>query len=109
MGRTIRSAKMNETTPPKLMPPFHKTAASGTFPIEHTNETTATTGPINGPHIVARVGCDVRKKSCQKLSGNHDAIAPAIRKPSAMSRKLKCQSFKKTRLIDANNRQDRIL
>ena len=86
---------MNETTPPKLIPPFHKTAASGTFPIEHTNETTATTGPINGPHIVARVGCDVRKKSCQKLSGTHAAIAPAIRRPSAMSRQIESQSITK--------------
>ena len=32
----IRSAKMNAITPPKLMPPFHSTAASGTFPIEQT-------------------------------------------------------------------------
>src|SRR6267378_3169562 len=38
IGRTIRSAKMNEITPPKLMPPFHSTAASGTLPIEHTND-----------------------------------------------------------------------
>ena len=32
----IKSAKMNEMTPPKLMPPFHSTAASGTLPIEQT-------------------------------------------------------------------------
>ena len=32
----IRSAKMNDTTPPKLMPPFQSTAASGTLPIEQT-------------------------------------------------------------------------
>src|ERR1039458_9677586 len=35
-----RSAKMKATTPPKLMPPFHSTTASGTFPIEHTKEMT---------------------------------------------------------------------
>lgn len=29
----IRSAKMNATTPPKLIPPFHSTAASGTLPM----------------------------------------------------------------------------
>ena len=34
IGSTIRSAKMKAITPPKLMPPFQKTAASGTFPIE---------------------------------------------------------------------------
>src|SRR5207248_2327413 len=27
IGRMIRSAKMNDTTPPKLIPPFHSTAA----------------------------------------------------------------------------------
>src|SRR5712691_11448568 len=27
IGMMIRSAKMNEITPPKLIPPFHKTAA----------------------------------------------------------------------------------
>src|SRR5437867_7462791 len=34
IGSTMRSAKMNEITPPKLMPPFQSTAASGTLPIE---------------------------------------------------------------------------
>jgi hypothetical protein len=28
----IRSAKIKATTPPKLMPPFHSTAASGMLP-----------------------------------------------------------------------------
>src|SRR5215472_17401217 len=37
-GSTIRSAKMNAITPPKLIPPFHSTAASGTFPTEQTRE-----------------------------------------------------------------------
>ena len=52
----IRSAKMNATTPPKLMPPFHRTAASGTLPIEHTNDAIETAGPINGPHTFASTG-----------------------------------------------------
>ena len=30
----IRSAKMNATTPPKLIPPFQSTTASGTLPTE---------------------------------------------------------------------------
>src|SRR3982074_4535 len=34
IGRISRAAKMNATTPPKLMPPLHSTAASGTVPIE---------------------------------------------------------------------------
>ncbi len=41
----IRSAKMNAITPPKLIPPFHNTAASGTLPIEQTKLITAMSGP----------------------------------------------------------------
>jgi len=37
---------MKATTPPKLMPPFHRTAASGIFPTEQTNEMIATNGPM---------------------------------------------------------------
>src|SRR5256885_1343385 len=43
----MRSAKMKLTTPPKLMPPFQRAAASGTFPIEQTKLRMA----INGPTI----------------------------------------------------------
>jgi hypothetical protein len=43
-------------TPPKLMPPFQRTAASGMFPTEHTNETTATSGPTIGPQNDASKG-----------------------------------------------------
>src|SRR6516162_822611 len=53
-GSTIRSAKMNATTPPKLIPPFHGTAANGMLPTEHTNEMTATIGPIIGPQSFDR-------------------------------------------------------
>ncbi len=53
---------MNATTPPKLMPPFHSTAASGTLPIEQTNDAIATIGPMIGPHSAAKVGWSVRKK-----------------------------------------------
>jgi hypothetical protein len=49
MGTMIRSAKMNATTPPKLMPPFHRTPARGTLPIEQTKLSRLTTGPISGP------------------------------------------------------------
>jgi hypothetical protein len=47
---------MNAITPPKLMPPFQSTAASGIFPTEQTNEITATRGPTIGPQILARTG-----------------------------------------------------
>ncbi len=45
----MRSAKRKAMTPPKLMPPFQSTAASGTLPTEQTKESTATMGPISGP------------------------------------------------------------
>ena len=32
----MRSAKMNEITPPNEIPPFQRAAARGTFPIEQT-------------------------------------------------------------------------
>jgi hypothetical protein len=65
IGMTIRSAKMNAMTPPKLMPPFQRTAASGIFPTEQTKEMTATRGPTMGPQRVARIGWPVRKNDCQ--------------------------------------------
>ena len=77
----IRSAKMNATTPPKLMPPFHSTTASGTLPIEQTNEMTATTGPISGPHSFAASGCPEKKNARQKRSGTQAAMAPATSRP----------------------------
>ena len=47
---------MKAITPPKLMPPFHSTTASGMLPIEHTNEMMATRGPMSGPHTFAASG-----------------------------------------------------
>ena len=46
---------MKASTPPKLMPPFQSTAASGTLPIEQTKLMIATTGPISGPQNLASV------------------------------------------------------
>jgi hypothetical protein len=57
--RIFTAAHVNEaTTPPKLIPPFHSTAASGMFPTEHTKEIIATKGPIIGPQNQACVGLD---------------------------------------------------
>src|SRR5215208_4312073 len=84
-GKTIRSAKMKAITPPKLIPPFHRIAAKGTLPMEHTNESTATSGPTRGPQIAARVGLPSRKKACQKERGTKAPRAPAIRRPPTMS------------------------
>src|SRR6266508_1205381 len=109
-GRTIRSAKMNATTPPKLMPPFHSTAASGTLPIEQTNETIATIGPTSGPHSLASSGWSTRKKPCQNSSGTQAASAPAASRPTANSATVNCQPSSTarmtpssiTRLVEAN-------
>lgn len=60
---------MNATTPPKLMPPFHKTAANGTLLTEQTNDAIATTGPIIGPQIAARTGLSDKKKAFQNSFG----------------------------------------
>src|SRR5437764_463659 len=73
---------MNDTTPPKLIPPFHSTAASGTLPIEQAKLTTATIGPTSGPHSPASTGWSVRKKTFQKSLGTHAASAPVISRPA---------------------------
>ncbi len=51
-----RSAKMKLITPPKLIPEFQSTAASGTLPIEQTKLITETSGPTSGPQIAASAG-----------------------------------------------------
>src|SRR6266540_493036 len=102
IGSTIRSAKMKAITPPKLIPPFHSTAASGTLPIEHTNDSTATSGPTSGPHSLAPSGWEVRKKLCQKLAGTQAASAPAISSPPAMSFQIDAQSITKEWLMAVN-------
>src|SRR6266446_5970184 len=92
IGRTIRSAKMKAITPPKLMPPFHNTAASGILPTEQTNEMTATSGPTMGPHRVARSGWSTMKNDRQNSSGTQAASAPAMRRPPTMSSQTEAQS-----------------
>src|SRR6266498_5449600 len=104
IGSTTRSAKMNAITPPKLIPPFHSTAASGTLPIEQTNDSIATSGPTSGPHSLASSGWSTRKKPCQKLAGTHAASAPATSSPPAMSFQTETQSITKEWLMAVNPR-----
>ena len=92
----IRSAKMNATTPPKLMPPFHSTTASGTLPTEQTNDTIATIGPMIGPHTLAASGCPAKKNACQNESGTQAAIAPAASRPMTRSRRIAAHSITNT-------------
>src|SRR5262252_8519415 len=95
IGRTIRSAKIKAITPPKLMPPFHSTAAMGMLPTEQTKEITATSWPTIGPHKVAKTGCPLRKKDFQNAFGTHAAREPAINSPPTMSIQTAAQSITK--------------
>src|SRR4051812_11503734 len=51
IGGVIRSANTKAITPPKLMPPFQRTAASGALPTGQTKLSKATSGPITAPPI----------------------------------------------------------
>ncbi len=76
---------MNAITPEKLIPPAHRTAASGMFPTEQTKLSTAITGPMIAPHATwTRGGESVRKRLLKKLSPSW-ATKPASRKPIAIS------------------------
>src|SRR6058998_590304 len=95
IGSTIRSAKMNASTPPKLMPPFQRTAASGTLPTEQTKLITATSGPTSGPQNLANVSWLENKKDSQNEFGTQAASAPAIRRPPTMSFQIAAESITK--------------
>ena len=96
----IRSAKMNATTPPKLIPPFHSTAASGTLPIEQTKLSSEITGPMSGPQIRAASGWPARNRCRQKLSGTQAPTAPAISSPTTTSRRTAAHSMTKMLLTE---------
>src|SRR5579859_2625852 len=102
MGRIIRSAKMKLTTPPKLMPPLHRTAANGTLPTEQTKLTTETSGPTRGPSILASVGLLEKKNAFQNELGTQAARAPAMSSPSTISTHTEAQSITKKLLTAVN-------
>ncbi len=91
----IRSANRKLITPPKLMPAFHSTPAKGTLPMEQTKLIMLTIGPIKGPQTFDNKGWSTAKKRCQKLSGTQAAMAPAIKRPSTMSRMTAAHSMMK--------------
>src|SRR6266851_2232513 len=93
---------MKLTTPPKLIPPLHKTAAKGTLPTEHTKLTTETSGPTSGPSILAMVGLWEKKKAFQNELGTHAAKAPAMSSPSTISTHTEAQSITKKLLTAVN-------
>ena len=86
---------MKAITPPKLMPPFQRTAARGTFPIEQTKEMTATSGPTSGPQNFANVSWSTKKNDSQKEFGTQAASAPAMSRPPKMSFQIAAQSMTK--------------
>ena len=78
----IRSAKMKARTPPKLMPPFQSTAASGTLPIEQTKLSIATGGPDQRPpELRERRMVLEEERPARSESGTQAASAPAISRP----------------------------
>src|SRR4249919_990216 len=86
---------MNAITPENEIPPAQSTAASGTFPIEQTNESTATSGPtITFSGIRIQAGASVRKSALKKLIGR-SATKPAIRNPAPISFQSISQSPRK--------------
>src|SRR6266851_3405344 len=102
MGKIIKSAKIKLTTPPKLIPPLHKTAAKGTLPTEQTKLTIATNGPTSGPSILASVGLLEKKNAFQNTLGTQAANAPAMSSPSRISTHTEAQSITKKLLTAVN-------
>ena len=85
IGSTIRSANRNASTPAKPIPPDHSTAASGTLPIEQTNDATAINGPTSALSIAGHgAGAWTMKRLSKKLLPSC-AMKPASRKPAAIS------------------------
>jgi hypothetical protein len=90
---------MKAITPPKLMPPFQSTAASGTFPIEQTKEMTATNGPTSGPQNLANVSWPEKKNDSQKrvrhpggeCARDQEALATAVNPLGDRGRSRSCR------------------
>src|SRR5579864_6999549 len=102
MGRMIRSAKMKLTTPPKLIPPLHRTAANGTLPTEQTKLKIATKGPTSGPSILATLVLLEKKNAFQNELGTQAANAPAMSSPRTISTHTEAQSITKKLLTAVN-------
>src|SRR5258708_14515352 len=102
----IRSAKMNAIASPKLMPPFQRTAASGIFPTEHTNEITATNGPTIGLDLLNGSKCEGSGRTLVPSSrsfGGHKrervAEADACPKPLRFGPSQQTMADKRARIL----------
>jgi hypothetical protein len=86
---------MKAITPANEIPPAQSTAASGTFPIEHTNERTATIGPSTTfSASCSGHGAPVTKRPLKKSIGS-SAMKPAMTNPAAISFQSISQSERK--------------
>ena len=81
----MSSAKMKATTPPKLMPPFHSAAASGTLPTEQTKLMTATKGPTTTFSRLVQKPWPRTNTSAQTCPGTRTERNPAMTNPIAIS------------------------
>ena len=86
---------MKAITPPKLMPPFQSTAASGTLPIEQTKEMIATSGPTIGPQIFASGRVVDEEERCRQESRHPGGQRAGDEQAAAMSFQIAAQSMTK--------------
>src|ERR1700749_4463718 len=95
IGSTGRSANRNATTPAKLIPPDHSTAASGTLPIEQTKLSTAMIGPTTtfSASLGPAGGGSTNRPLKKALPSS--PMKPAITKPSVISFQSIDQSLRK--------------
>ena len=73
----MRSPKRKATTPPKLMPPCHSAAASGTLPIEQTQLAKAITGPTSAFSRLVQKPRPRMNRSAHHWTGTSTARNPA--------------------------------
>ena len=95
MGSTTRSAKMKAITPANEIPPDHRTAASGTLPIEHTKLSTAISGPTSTFSSSGSGAGASETNSELKTSFPSRPMNPASRKPIVISFHSIAQSARK--------------
>jgi hypothetical protein len=83
---------MKLITPPKLIPPFHSAAASGTLPIEQTKLMSAMNGPIRAFSMLVQMPWPETKNALQNDVGTSTASTPATRNPITISRRSMVRS-----------------
>jgi len=103
----MRSAKMNDTTPPKLIPPFHSTAANGTFPIEHTKLSHAHDGAESVAPYLGQDRMAGEEEVLPEVHRHPRGQCPATSRPITISRSTDAHSMTKMCEIDVSASFDR--